>query len=151
MAIAGRCAVGLLLLFCTATRGWTLPASPRITSHPTARRARMTAEDESTYAATSSPTKRLVSALTAVVNGVFAAFGGDANEAVRPPKPGVVTPSELAEGIRADYEERCYLWSMRFLLLRIRSALFACVPPTTDLLLCRVFAMRSGRHRPEPL
>ena len=68
-------------------------------------------DDESTYQETSSSTKGLVSGLTGVVNSVFAAFGGNADEAVRPPKEGVVTPAELLEGVRADYEERMYLWT----------------------------------------
>ena len=71
----------------------------------------MSADEESTYQATSDNTKGLVSGLTGLVNSAFAAFGGNAEEAVRPPKEGIVTSAELLDGVRADYEERMYLWT----------------------------------------
>lgn len=92
------------LLMLAAADALRLPAASR--SH-----VRMCTGEESTYAATSSPTKRLVAGLTGVVNSAFALLGGDAEEAVRPPRSGEVTPPELLEGVRADYEERMYLWT----------------------------------------
>ena len=58
------------------------------------------------YEETSSPVRALVSWLTALV-------GGDTStEAVdRPPRPGIVTPAALLDGVRADYVERLYLWT----------------------------------------
>ena len=66
----------------------------------------------SSYGGTSAPTKGLVAGLTGVVNGVFALLGGDADAAVEAaPKRGVIEPSALLDGVRADYEERMYLWT----------------------------------------
>ena len=59
-----------------------------------------------TIESTSSPIKALVSSLTNLV-------GGDvSNEAVETePRPGLVTPEQLLDGIRDDYVERLYLWT----------------------------------------
>lgn len=64
--------------------------------------------DDGNFAATSSPVKQLVAGLTSLVNAVG---GGGAVEEERLPRPGVVSPAELLEGVRADYVERNYLWT----------------------------------------
>ena len=67
----------------------------------------MSADKDGTFGATSSPVKSIVSGLTAAVN----AIGGSNDERPRRQRAGIVTPDRLLDGVRADYEERMYLWT----------------------------------------
>ena len=66
-----------------------------------------TEPEKSTFEATPSPVQWLVGGLTAAVN----AFAGEPRPATPPPSGPPIRPSELLEGVRADYEERAYLWT----------------------------------------
>ncbi len=69
--------------------------------------------ERGTYEATSSPVRTLVSTLTGLVNGISDAVSGGERETAAPPAPrdGMLTASKLLAGVRADYEERLYLWT----------------------------------------
>jgi hypothetical protein len=64
-------------------------------------------DEDGTFGTTSSPVKSIVSGLTAAVN----AIGGSSEQRPRRVRSGIVTPERLLKGVRADYEERMYLWT----------------------------------------
>jgi len=100
-AASGASAAGVL-------RGWR---ARRAASRRAGVRRRCKAGDapRDSYASSPSWTKSLVSGLTDLVNGVMG--GEEAPDEPRARRRESVTPEELLEGIREDFEERQYLWS----------------------------------------
>lgn len=97
----------LLLVLAIACRGITwLGTSPgRSTGRPGLRR--LAEPERSSYESSPGWTKSVVNGLTSLINGLV---GGEA-AAIPPRKFERIESQQLLEGIRADFEEKQYLWS----------------------------------------
>ena len=87
------------------------PPTARLACQQRARPVQLCDDSYESYEATPSPVKKLVSGLTAIVNSFGSAGAAEAARAERTAYASAVSPSELLEGVRADYEERMYLWT----------------------------------------